>query len=280
VERALGRQWVAGRQAEAHLRALRDAGGPSPQGVSAQLQAQARAGQQARARLIMACTPLVEGLARQYSGYNIPYEDLVQEGWVGVVRAAATFDPAKGPYFSRHAAWGARKAILDALTRRSRLIRLPAGVVDAIHHISAARHQWEQTAVDPPSVADLVQMTGLALARVQQVLGVMDPPLSLDAPGGPAAVSLGMTVGDDSPISLETAGARAVQRQELRTALAALDPLAQQVLACRYGLIDGTPYSTAEAGVLLRLPEAAVCRIETAALTTLRNQAVRLRPPM
>jgi DNA-directed RNA polymerase sigma subunit (sigma70/sigma32) len=104
VERALGRQWVAGRQAAAHLRALRDAGGPNPQGVSAQLQAQARAGRQARARLITACTPLVEGLARQYSGYNIPYEDLVQEGWVGVVRAAATFDPAQGPYFSRHAA--------------------------------------------------------------------------------------------------------------------------------------------------------------------------------
>jgi RNA polymerase primary sigma factor len=194
------------------------------------------------------------------------------------VRAAATFDPAKGPYFSRHAAWGARKAILAALTSRSRLIRLPAGVVDVIHRISAARHQWGQTEVDPPSVPDLARMTGLAPERVRQVLGVMDPPLSLDAPGAPAAVSLGATIVDDVPTSPETAGVQTVQRQELWTALAALDSVAQQVLACRYGLIDGMPYSAAEVGVLLHLPEAAVCRIETAALTTLRSQVALLRP--
>jgi RNA polymerase primary sigma factor len=271
VERALGRQWVAGRQAAAQLRAWRDAGGSNPQGVSVQLQAQARAGRQARARLITACTPLVEGLARQYSGYNIPYEDLVQEGWVGVVRAAATFDPVKGAYFSRHAAWGARKAILDALTRRSRLIRLPAGVVDAIHRISAAHHQWEQTEVDLPSVADLAQRAGLPPERVRQVLGVMAPPLSLDAAGG---ARLGITIPDTRSAPPESQGLAVVQRQEVWTALGRLDPRARQVVVWRFGLLDGVPHALDEVATLLRLPAARVRTLEAVALATLRGLLV------
>jgi DNA-directed RNA polymerase sigma subunit (sigma70/sigma32) len=145
VERTLGQQLAAGRQAQARLRAGREAGQPIPQATGARRLAQVLAARQARQRLILACTPLVAGLARQYSGYTVLYEDLLQEGWVGMAAAAASFDPAKGAHFSRHAAWGARKAILGALTSRSRLLRLPAGVVAAIRPIRAARQQWAQT---------------------------------------------------------------------------------------------------------------------------------------
>jgi RNA polymerase primary sigma factor len=221
----------------------------------------------------MACTPLVEGLARQYSGYNIPYEDLVQEGWVGVVRAAATFDPAKGPHFSRHAAWGARKAILDALTSRSRLIRLPAGIVEAIRRLSAARQQWDRTELDPPGIDDLAEMTGLAPERVRQVLGVMDPPLSLNAPNTPAGEQrLTITVSDERSAPLESSGLAAGQRQEVWTAVADLDPLARQVVVHRFGLVDGVPHTLDEVALLLRLPEAEIHALEAVALATLRSR--------
>lgn len=273
VERTLGQQLTAGRQAQARLRAWRAAGQSIAKATGDRLMAQVRAGQQARARLITACAPLVEALAQQYSGYGVPREDLVQEGWVGVVRAAASFDPAKGPHFSRHAAWGARKAILDALTRQSRTIRMPGGVVAAVRQIAAAQHQWAQTELDPPGVDDLVALTGLPAARVRQVLAVMSPPLSLDAPPGPAtAASLGAMIPADAPATPESGGLRAAQRQELRTALTALDVLAQQVIARRYGLIDDTPYSAAEVSVLLHLSEAEVQAIETMALTALRHR--------
>lgn len=110
--RTLGQQLAAGRQAQARLRALRDAGQPIPAATGARLLAQVQAARQARTRLITGCAPLVEALATQYSSYGVPREDLVQEGWAGVVQAITSFDPAKGPHFSRHAAWGARKAIL------------------------------------------------------------------------------------------------------------------------------------------------------------------------
>jgi RNA polymerase primary sigma factor len=262
---------AAGRQAQARLRALREAGQPIPQATGVRLLAQVQAARQARQQLILACTPLVEGLARQYSGYNVPYEDLLQDGWAGVVQAAVSFDPAKGPHFSRHAAWGARKAILGALTSRSRLIRLPAGVVEAIRQISAARHQWAQTAVDPPAVADLAQMTGLATERVRQVLGVMDPPLSLDAPGSAANEQrLGDAIADQPSVTPENAGLAAVQRQELGTALAGLDPVARQVVIRRFGLGDGVPHALDEVAAFLHLSEAEVRALETAALDTLR----------
>jgi RNA polymerase primary sigma factor len=250
---------------------LREAGQPIPQATGVRLLAQVQAARQARQQLILACTPLVEGLARQYSGYNVPYEDLLQDGWAGVVQAAGSFDPAKGPHFSRHAAWGARKAILGALTSRSRLIRLPAGVVAAIRQISAARHQWAQTEVDPPAVADLAQMTGLATERVRQVLGVMDPPLSLDAPGSAANEQrLGDAIADQPSATPENAGLAAVQRQELGTALAGLDPVARQVVIRRFGLGDGVPHALDEVAAFLHLSEAEVRALETAALDTLR----------
>ena len=273
VERTLGQQLAAGRQAKARLRALREAGQPIPQATGVRLLAQVQAARQARQQLILACTPLVEGLARQYSGYNVSYEDLLQDGWVGVAQAAANFDPAKGAHFSRHAAWGARKAILGALTSRSRLIRLPAGVVEAIRQISAARQQWEQTEIDPPGVADLAQMTGLAPDRVRQVLGVMDPPLSLDAPRTAADDQrLGAGIPDPQPTTPESRGLAIMQRQELWTALAGLDPVARQVVVCRFGLVDGVPHALDEVATLLRLPAAEVRALEATALETLRVQ--------
>jgi RNA polymerase primary sigma factor len=189
-----------------------------------------------------------------------------------VVQAAVSFDPAKGPHFSIHAAWGARKAILGALTSRSRLIRLPAGVVEALRQSSAARHQWAQSEVDPPAVADLAQMTGLAPERVQQVLGVMDPPLSLDAPGSAASEQrLGDAIADQPSSSTpENAGLAVVQRQELWTALAGLDPVARQVVIRRFGLGDGVPHALDEVAAFLHLSEAEVRALETAALDTLR----------
>src|SRR5215218_5846877 len=141
TERRLGQQMSAGRQA-AHALAAAQADGQSPAlAGAAHLQGVVRTGEQARTQLIGVCAPLVERLARQYSGYGVPYVDLVQEGWLGVLRATRTFDPAKGASFRTHAHWAARKAILDALTARSRLIRLPAGVVAALRQITAARQQ-------------------------------------------------------------------------------------------------------------------------------------------
>src|SRR4051812_17496097 len=95
AERALGQQLAAGRQAAQQFQTARDGGAPLPLARATRLRAQAQTGEQARIRLIGTCAPLVERLARQYSGYGVPREDLVQEGWLGVLRATQTFDPAK-----------------------------------------------------------------------------------------------------------------------------------------------------------------------------------------
>lgn len=114
-------------------------------------------------------------------------------------------------------------------------------------------------------------MTGLAPERVRQVLGVMDPPLSLDAPGSAAGEqSLGDAIGDQPSATPESEGLAAVQRQELGTALAGLDPLARQVVSRRFGLGDGVPHTLDEVAILLRLPEAEVRALEAAALDALR----------
>src|SRR5690348_3023375 len=93
-ERALGRTLALGRQAVSQLATRQEQGRPLAATTGQRLAAQAHAGQQARDRLIAACAPLVAALASQYSGYGIGREDLVQEGWTGVVQAAAHFDPA------------------------------------------------------------------------------------------------------------------------------------------------------------------------------------------
>jgi RNA polymerase sigma factor (sigma-70 family) len=276
AERALGRQLAEGRAAAQQLQTARDGGAPLPLAWATRLRAQAQTGEQARTRLIGACAPLVERLARQYQGFGVPRADLVQEGWLGVLRATRTFDPAKGPSFSTHAHWAARKAILDALTARSRLIRLPAGVVAALRQITAAQQQWAQTSDRPPMVGDLARLTGLAPARVQQIVALGEPPLSLDAPADRDSRSPRAAREPDPHNPDPTAwGLAAVQRQEVGAALTALDPLARQVVSWRFGLTDGVPHAVEEVATLLCLSPAEVERLEATALVTLRTALTR-----
>jgi RNA polymerase nonessential primary-like sigma factor len=142
--------------------------------------------------------------------------------------------------------------------------------VAALRQITAAQQQWAQTSARPPMIRDLARVTGLAPARVQQIVTLAEPPLSLDAAGARDSAAP-----PPDPVGAypdpETLGLAGVQRQEIRATLGRLDPLARQVIGWQSGLDDGVPHTLEEVATRLRLSDAAVQRIEGAALAVLRT---------
>lgn len=274
TERHLGQIFARGRQVARRIVQVREQGGTLSRTQLDAAKGLIAAARQARITLIAACAPLVAAAVNHYSGYGISREDLEQEGWLGVVQAADHFNPSKGPCFSQYARYWIKQAILRALTNRSRLIRLPAGVVEVIRKISAAQQEWALSHEGAPDAAALAALTGLPESRIAQALAVMDPPLSLDAPmalNGEESSNLGQGYADPVP-GPESIAEHAAVLVDVLAALEGLDPLARTVLRWRFGLADGTAYSANEVAEILGLPINNVRSHEAAGLAALRMQ--------
>lgn len=215
---------------------------------------------------------LVFAVAKGYRGRGVQFEDLVQEGTVGLVRAVEGFDHRRGLKFSTYAVWWIRRSLLDAV-EAGRTIRIPAKATQQLAAIRRAEVEIERGGVRAASAEAIAERTGLSTLNVRNLRSAARVTASLDEPISEDATPLGDLIGDPHAVD---PGERAAEREARGEAWALLRLLPErhrQVLVRRYGLGGGTPQSHTEVGEWLGVKEERSRQLEREALHRLRELA-------
>jgi RNA polymerase primary sigma factor len=237
-----------------------------------ELQKQVNDGLAAREHLISANSRLVISVAKKYIGRGVPFLDLIQEGNIGLIRAAKKFDYHRGHKFSTYATWWIRQAVTRAIADQGRTIRVPVHMGDQINKLIRTSHRLTQDLGREPTVQELANALEVPFRKAEQMIKVARRPLSLEMPTDDEADSvLGDFIEDSEspePVEMVTSG---MLRDQLNDILAGLPPREVRILQMRYGLVDGETYTLEEVGKKLGVTRERVRQIEAQALSRLRH---------
>ena len=213
---------------------------------------------------------LVHSLAQRYRGRGAAYDDLVQEGTIGLVRAVERFDHRRGLKFSTYAVWWIRRSLADAVID-ARTIRIPSNASDRLSAVHRAEHELERSASGSPSTEVIAERTGLSVRRVQALREAASVTASLDEPVGEEGSALGDLIADRRAVDpWRHADERETHRQ-LWSILGTLPDRHREVLLRRYGLRGEEPETHVEIGSRLGVGEERSRQLEREALHRLRS---------
>ncbi len=262
----LAKRMERGRQAEKELR--KDGVGRRRR----ELQAQVEDGQAAYEHLLQANSRLVISVAKKYIGRGVPFLDLIQEGNIGLIRAANKFNYRLGHKFSTYATWWIRQAVTRAIADQSRTIRVPVHMGDQINRLLRVSHQLTQELGREPTVEELAKSLEIPTRKAEQMITFARRPVSLDMPTSDDEESeLGDFIEDEEAISPPDAVNVSMLREQIGDILQELPPREVRILQLRYGLIDGETYTLEEVGKKLGVTRERVRQIEAQALSRLRH---------
>ena len=270
----LGMAKDAGAEAGARLAELEAAGTARTDGEYRRLAAIARQGERAEQRLVRANLRLVVSVAKRYVIPGVSILDLVQEGNVGLMRAAAKFDYRKGYKFSTYAVWWIRQTVGRALNDQKRIIRVPDGLAQQLTLLSATRRRFYQESGREPTIAELGAEMDLPSDRIRKLAELSGGTLSLDAKVGDSDdLTLGNTVQDKDAEVAPTDGATLTLLQEsVALALEGLDERERKVITMRYGLADGRIRTLQEVSDRMGVTKERIRQLEVRALRKMRSQ--------
>jgi RNA polymerase primary sigma factor len=230
----------------------------------------------AREHLITANSRLVISVAKKYMGRGVPFLDLIQEGNIGLIRAAKKFDYRRGHKFSTYATWWIRQAVTRAIADQGRTIRVPVHMGDQINKLLRVQHQLTQRLGRDPSVEELAQALEVTPQKVENMIQVARRPLSLETPTDDEEDSvLGDFIQDDEIPAPDDSATYNLLREHLESVLDGLPPREVRILQLRYGLLDGQAYTLEEVGRKMGVTRERVRQIEAQALSRLRHPAIR-----
>jgi len=226
----------------------------------------------ARRKLIESNLRLVIAIARRYTSTGVPLIDLIQEGNLGLMRAAEKFDYRRGCHFGTYATWWIRQAVSRAAGEQSRLIHLPEHVATRLRKVRRVAAQLSQENGLDPLPEQIAEACNIDVNEVVDLLGIIEQPVSLDAPvDDEARYSLADTLEDSAaPAPAETASQHLLG-EELHRALALLTPRERSVITLRYGIGDGRSRTLLEVGKELGISRERVRQLEVVALMKLRG---------
>lgn len=226
----------------------------------------------AREHLITANSRLVISVAKRYIGRGVPFLDLIQEGNIGLMRAAKKFDYQRGYKFSTYATWWIRQAVTRAIADHGRTIRVPVHMGDQISKMLRAQHQLKQNLGRDPKVEELADFLNVTTNKVEYMMQVSRRPLSLHLPVGEEEDEvLGDFIEDEEAPTPDETAAQNLLREHLDKVLEKLPPREARILQLRYGLVDGRMLTLNEVGRKMGVTRERVRQIETQALLRLRN---------
>ena len=226
----------------------------------------------ARRRLIEANLRLVIAIARRYTNSGVPLIDLIQEGNLGLMRAAEKFDWRRGCHFGTYATWWIRQAISRAAGEQSRLIHLPEHVATRLRKVRRVASQLSQENGGDPLADQIADAAGMAVEEVDDLLHVTEQPVSLDAPADTEnRLSLSDTLEDPGVQAPGDIASQHLLGEELHRALSSLTSRERSVVILRYGIGDGRSRTLLEVGKELSISRERVRQLEMVALAKLRT---------
>jgi RNA polymerase sigma factor (sigma-70 family) len=221
--------------------------------------------------LVGAYLPIVKGIASRYCRMGIPFDDLVQEGSIGLMEAIVRYEPARSEDFEAYARFQIRRAIRNALTDQSRLIRLPKHVIERRRAVERVDAAVQAATGRIPTPAEIATVTGLDAATVIAVRTVGGPLLSLDQPLSEDGASLETTIADDLAHDPESATVRHDEEAAVDSAVADL-PQKQRVVVERHFGLGCPAEQIGEVAAELHVSQQRVRAIERDALYALRDR--------
>jgi RNA polymerase primary sigma factor len=233
--------------------------------------------EEARERMMEANLRLVLSVAKRYSGRSMTFEDIVQEGIIGLLEGIKKFDTGRGNRFSTYATYWIRQAIVRAIEKTDRMIRLPTYGCNAERKLRLAEQALEVSLGRMPTLDELVAETGLSKTMLGGLIRFGTEPLSLDAMiGEDLNDNMGEILADDDAIDPLTAIIQQVGLPSLDDLLSCLKPRERTIIECRYGLRDGRVWTLKECAEEFELSREGVRHTQIRALNKLQ-QSVQKR---
>jgi RNA polymerase primary sigma factor len=236
--------------------------------------------EKAKTEMVLSNLRLVVDLAKHYNGRGLSLLDLVQEGNIGLMKAAERFDYRRGFKFSTYATWWIRQGITRALADQSRTIRIPVHMTENYQRVYKATRQLSQRLGRPPSLEEVAGSVRTTSERVGQTIQAFQEVISLEHPVGDGEALLGDFIPDrETPTADSQFGRIEITRQVAR-ALGSLSPREEAVIRLRFGIGQGEPMTLEEVGRTLGVTRERIRQIEAKALMKLRTPEFQevLRP--
>src|SRR5438034_11100549 len=208
----------------------------------------------AKRRLIECNLRLVMSITRNYTKAGVPLLDLIQEGNLGLIRAVEKFDYKLGFKLSTYATWWIRQAVTRALADQGRTIRLPVHVADQVRRVTRARRILAQKLNRDPEVPEIAKEAGFTPERVQELLDLIQDPVSLETPVGDGESVYSDLIEDMKSDRPDDATTKMLRSRELAGALRRLSRRMRRVLALRFGLDGENPQTLEHVGLGVGIP--------------------------
>jgi RNA polymerase sigma factor (sigma-70 family) len=228
---------------------------------------------EARNVLTKANLRLVVAIAKKYLNRGLSFSDLVQEGNVGLMKAAEKFDGGKGCRFSTYAVWWIKEAMRRAIREQTRTIQIPAHMIETVKHVVRVSHELAQGLGRKPFPDEIARETGLPVEKIREALHITQEPISLETPTGDGDTKLADLLEDKNASGSQDPALLHDLVEPLNNALSTLTAREEKLIRMRFGIGETSPHTLEELAQTFGVTKERVRQIEAKALSKLRQHA-------